>query len=550
MRFKFSIDIDGAAVQLDNGIKVVMKGALFYKNVKYTVSNMADLIEGLAFEEIKNRLNTSILLEATGRFLMVIEAGDSILVVGDIIRSYPLFYQIDGNNCSLADRIDKIEGNLEIDQERLEEYVVAGFVYGNATLYKGIFGLQAGEMITISKAVVTAERYFEYKPSAKEVKPLDFATSFNRIMTSVFERILQCKTNPNASWIVPLSGGHDSRIVVNYLYLLGVKNVICFSYGIAGNAQSAVSKRVAEALGYEWHFVEYNEQKWKSLHDRGLINQYVDVAANGVSTPHLQDFLAVYELKSKGIISAGDIFLPGHTLDFISGNHLKDEDLLCNNKESGVRVAFERHSLLKNEMPQSLKHISRIYRQANVEPTQFQEYFNWQERQAKFIVNSVRTYEFFGFESGLPFWDRTIVEFWLSLNPLYRKGRNLFLSTERKGILVPELMGIPFEDELRPKKTKHKPKNWLSNLIPSGLIPILLRLAKRKAKFNEGLNQIYALSASSVSELIGPLKNFPQSTQPYIYPYLKRFPYQMNYHLLSCLYAIRIQLNKIQKKRY
>jgi asparagine synthase (glutamine-hydrolysing) len=38
--------------------------------------------------------------------------------------------------------------------------------------------------------------------------------------------------------------------------------------------------------------------------------------------------------------------------------------------------------------------------------------FNWQERQAKFIENSVRAYEFYGYGWWTPLWDRDLVKFW------------------------------------------------------------------------------------------------------------------------------------------
>ncbi|MGF3495975.1 MAG: asparagine synthase-related protein, partial [Methanothrix sp.] len=40
------------------------------------------------------------------------------------------------------------------------------------------------------------------------------------------------------------------------------------------------------------------------------------------------------------------------------------------------------------------------------------ESWEWQERQAKFIINSVRIYEFWGYSWWLPFWDNEFMDFW------------------------------------------------------------------------------------------------------------------------------------------
>jgi hypothetical protein len=43
------------------------------------------------------------------------------------------------------------------------------------------------------------------------------------------------------------------------------------------------------------------------------------------------------------------------------------------------------------------------------------DFFNIIERQAKFIVNSVRIYEYFGFEWRLPLFDRELIDFYLKV---------------------------------------------------------------------------------------------------------------------------------------
>lgn len=53
------------------------------------------------------------------------------------------------------------------------------------------------------------------------------------------------------------------------------------------------------------------------------------------------------------------------------------------------------------------------------------ESWNWQERQAKFIGNSIRVYEFWGFDWWMPLWDKQFTKYW-SCFPLKLRFERFF----------------------------------------------------------------------------------------------------------------------------
>jgi asparagine synthase (glutamine-hydrolysing) len=59
------------------------------------------------------------------------------------------------------------------------------------------------------------------------------------------------------------------------------------------------------------------------------------------------------------------------------------------------------------------------------------EKWDWQERQAKFICNSVRVYEFYGYDWWLPLWDTEFMKFWEHVPLELRKGTALYLAYVR-----------------------------------------------------------------------------------------------------------------------
>ncbi len=486
----------------------------------------------------------------SGLFSIVVRCGDEYHIAADIIRSLPVFYGFNSDSLIICDNLDDYQkqfGKLLISNNNLEEYFASGYVYGNSNIFEGFHSIQAGELVSIIDHQIRSIRYFEFKLANETLQFLDldtFTKTLNRILHASFTRMIEQTPNVNR-WIVPLSGGHDSRLIVNYLYRMGLKNVLCFTYGLKDNEQSGISKQVATTLNYDWHFVEYTEQKWQELHELDIIDEYLSFAFNGVSTPHLQDFLAVYELKKRGIIHQNDVFVPGHTLDWLAGSNFSQLDLECRNKDGAVDRVAKMHTHISKSSSSPLNHLKEIYDKANVDPQYFQEYFNWQEKRTKFMVNSVRTYEFFGYEYRLPYWDLEVVDFWMKISDGERMGRKIFFEAEKNGLLVDILTSIPFFGKSDRAISPSILENLLRRILPGFLKTIILRLTKRKVEFNAGLNQIYALKASTVKNMLDPVHDFPIGALSYFKAFLDRFPFQIDYHFLTSLYIVRRQFDRV-----
>jgi asparagine synthase (glutamine-hydrolysing) len=485
-------------------------------------------------------------------FSIVFKSDEYIIIVSDIVRSYPVFYSLVNNEFFITENIETIP-QKNVSNKSASVFLQAGFSLGQNTIYQNVFGIQAAERITINRKnkKVKSQRYFEFLPSSEaEDKSIeDFVTEFDALMLCIIKKLVDT-TPSDKNLIVPLSGGHDSRIIVNYLKKLNAKNIICFSYGQKNNTQANLSERVAKACGYKWFFVEYTEEKWARLHDMGLIDKYSGFSFQGVSIPHLQDFLAVYELKEKKIIKKGDVFIPGHALDMLVGAHFNHLDLNCNDKLSSIKRTSSRHSVVPIDFlkPSYLDSLDSIYKEVNTEPYLFQEYINWQERQSKFIVNSCRVYDFFGFEFRLPFWDIKLVKYILTLNQNNRIGRNLFLISDRNGILLPELSEIEFEDEVNTKSVKASIREKALNRIPPLARSWISRFLGKKTYKAESLNQIYALQGYTVKDILGSWESYPKEMHNYFKTILIRKPYQISNNTLTSLLAINKAFDKKMQK--
>jgi asparagine synthase (glutamine-hydrolysing) len=220
---------------------------------------------------------------------------------------------------------------------------------------------------------------------------------------------------------------------------LGVDNVICFSYGVKGNRESEISRQVAVALGYTWHFVEITKKVWYHCYHSDEIQEIERYAGNLTSLPFLQDYCAVKVLKEEGKIPNNSVFVPGHTGDMISGGHIPNNIWeKPPNCSQFINHTFQRHYVLWKWNKKESNVLTKILQQriqksigeVDVHDTESLanaiEYFNFYQRQAKFIVNSVRVYEFFGYNWRIPLWDSKLIDFFLKIPLDFRINQNLY----------------------------------------------------------------------------------------------------------------------------
>jgi asparagine synthase (glutamine-hydrolysing) len=470
---------------------------------------------------------------------LVYESSDVTVLKSDIIRSAPLFYSYSDEHLSVTDRLP-FNSDYEIDQDSVFEMIDGNYVLGNRTVYMNIFGIEAAEIVIAKNGAVQSNRYFTYNvdqtPVIHDLSNLkENVNTLDSILLKIFKEAIE-SVPENGRIIVPLSGGHDSRIVVNYLYRLGYRNVICYTYGMPGNVESKFSKEVADALDYEWYFVEYTEKKWDELHQNGLFDKYIDFACNGISNPHLQDFLAVYELQKTGVLKPGDLFIPGHGLDMLTYNidySKYDGDVV----ENAIR-RFNRRRKYKAEK-KSVQYIGtlQIFEESGVPEEAFLDYLIWQERQAKFLINSFRGYEFFGYQARAVFWDSELVLFMLSVAKSLKLSREFMNRAESEKLLINKLKKIPYPKDRVVDSIKKKSRK--KSRLPLFLRVLLLRLTGKKQFQDEGLNLIYNLKARSLKKLTGPFDLWPENAVNLIKKHFYRYPYQINHHYLTRMYTVK-----------
>lgn len=430
----------------DKEIAIYLKGYAYYDGKLIGGDDLVEVFSAeLGHTDKCNIHNFSkIIDDMNGSFSVIYKTNDRIFAAVDKVRSIPLFYGIEDNQVYLSDDGNFIKTKMGSSGKNIiqeTEFMLTGYVTGSETLHSDIFQLQAaeclyvnGEGINLQK--VTMRYYAYYEKSYTEKNISDLHSEHDAIINRVFLRLL--KSLNGKPVVIPLSGGLDSRLIACMFRKYNYDNVICFSYGIPNNTESVISKMVAKQLGFPWVFVEYSHKKWYDLIRSSYGKEYLTYLQGISSVAHVQDWPAVYELKNKGMVPKDSIFIPGHSFDFLGGSHIPEK--LFYGHDLGIDDLVEsiisRHYtlwdisqqdtntqiMLKEKILTSFSDISMENRNNLISAF---ECWVWQERQAKFIVNSCRVYEYWGFDWRIPLWDDELIHYWSKIPPNKKYRRKM-----------------------------------------------------------------------------------------------------------------------------
>lgn len=451
------------------GNNVFVRGYAFKGDTLFRDAALAE-----CFSTAKDALcAVNLIKELDGFFSVIILFENEAFAAVDHLRSMPLFYCRDKDaNWTITDSLstDKLKG-FELDKNSLQQFRYALEVIGRDTLLKGVRQLQAGEYAVFGNEVMT-DYWWQFSYAKNQIEDKNAAIEFlHNENEKMFRRLIKVLDGRTA--VIPLSGGHDSRYIAYYLKKLGYDKVIAYSYGRKDNEESTVAAQVAKALGIPFYFIEYEKKsarKWAKQH----FNSYLSLAGNAVSVPCIQETYAVFRLLEDGIASKDCVFVPGYGGSYLDGatiiEKLLDDkaysmDLLTEalleehffearrfGKKTEVRDEIGERAIISDYLQAHKDRFSRD------EANEIYEKFGYMERQAKFVMNAPRTYEYYGFQWATPEFERRQIEIWTNINYKLRYQRHLFFEYE-KTEYPEEFCKLPFAGNVL--NTKQSIKNGL-----------------------------------------------------------------------------------------
>jgi len=408
------------------------KGSAFFEELLLDVSSIACM-----FSSIKNADDfISSLKQLNGFFAVVQQKEDTIYAAVDRVRSVPLFYSLKDGDFYISDDPNWIQKEIqsdEVDEIAAAEFMLTGYVTGKDTLYPDIKQLQAGEALVLQHSSdclsLRTIQYYRYIPKNYSVcSEEEILSVLDRVLVKVFERLI--KIASGRTIVVPLSGGYDSRLIVLMLKRLGYEKVVAFSYGKPGNKESEISKKVAEILGIRWEFIPYNNEDWHKWYRSEEFKRYSRMACGLSSVPHIQDWPAVWELKRRELIPNDSLFVPGHGADILSG---RVTNIVADCPVDPIEAIFKQNYILwrcssdkyvdlfKNRIARSFDKEAR-----SQDIVSLFESWRVRERHAKFIINSLRVYEFWNYSWWIPFWDVEFMDLWCEISADMKSDQKIY----------------------------------------------------------------------------------------------------------------------------
>lgn len=378
-----------------------------------------------------------------GHFALIVEGPSALFACVDLVRSYPLFYTTSGERLVIsnaASQLKALQSCPEVNRVAALEFLMAGYVTGRETVYEGLCQLQPGELLWQARHEPPASRRRYYRHYAQQhqvrTEP-EWLEQLAEVTDRVFRRLI-ASVRGAPIWVA-LSGGLDSRLIAWKLQQLGYDRTTAFSYGPRGNQEARLARDVARRLGLRWVVVPSSHRQTRSFFRSSLRKRFWAFADGLCSVPNMQDIEALLALRARGELPADAVIVNGQTGDFITGGHLPE--VLCRpggTVHALLDAIIEKHlalwpSQLTGEARQVLEEkILRLLDEVESDEPQAEhlpalyQYWEWQERQSKYVVNGQRVYDFLELGWRLPLWDGELVRFWAQVPPAYLGGQRLY----------------------------------------------------------------------------------------------------------------------------
>lgn len=395
------------------------------------------LLEGItSFNEFLHLLQ-----QCMGVFSIVISNNENeVWFATDVARSMPLYYTSDlsyiSDDVDILRREACINETFALDNLRMLEMYSTSYIGFQNTIFKGVKQLELGCVAKIKDGYINIKPYFVHTAVRQVISEKEAIECLDRITTNMVNRMLGVIGNRQI--VLSLSGGYDSRYLACSLKKNGVDNVICYTYGRSDSFEVAQSKIVADALGYKWFNIPYDDVSIRNI----LVNDtaYLDYCNRPDYSVYLQNYIAVKELHNKYLIPADSVFLTGLCNDMPTGFYIPDEETIRQNysftnegvAEYNLDGRFVRFNVAAKARTCFNQDVLDYLNRMGIQVTDYVSFISALDcletslNHSHCFLNMNSVHEFFGYEWLLPCWDKELLSFWYSLPPALRKGQKLY----------------------------------------------------------------------------------------------------------------------------
>lgn len=384
---------------------------------------------------------SELLKTAGGSFAVIVCNPEEVWAAVDPARSMPLYFAEDLS--VLSDCAETIRKKLKIpkdqaDPVRLAELYNTMYVAFENTAFREIKQIELGHSARFTKDAFETVPYFIHAGTPDRAATED---ELLQKLRSTAERMVQrlLKAVDGRQIVLSLSGGYDSRFVACSLKENGVENVVCYTYGKRGSFEIETSRRVAEALGYQWFCAEYTDQDVRTILTGSLEKEFFRYCVGHDYIVYLQNYLAVKKLMETDLVAPDAVFVTGLCHDMPTGEYIPDEQTaaaygftnqgaaqyIVDKKCIWFQPCEAQNRFFCQEVEQHLAALS-------VTVTDYASFVSALDcittggNHSRCFLHMNDVHEFFGHEWLTPCWDPGLLRFWYSVPPELRRGQYLY----------------------------------------------------------------------------------------------------------------------------
>ena len=317
--------------------------------------------------------------------------------------------------------------NIYLDTPNIDQYnrtaaidiLNSGYTLNNETVFENVKSLLPGEYIYFDKKkndnIILNWYCFDPEYRDKNINDIDL----NLILIKIFEKIKI--VNSKKKFLIPLSAGFDSRLVVSLMKSLGAK-IETFTYGFENQRDFKIAGEICAELGIKNHKIvmnKYNSRVYKKFFFKNFL-QYKNF---GVAANNFGDFGPLSILNNK-INTNEFMILNGQSGDFLTGGHLpinliSIKNSLNKNKTLLFNYIIQKHYSLwgnyNEDVKQDyLKRLNKYYFKNcknYYDLLRSYEIYEFENRQSKWVIGQQKVYEFFGYSWELPLWKTSLMKY-------------------------------------------------------------------------------------------------------------------------------------------
>lgn len=400
-----------------------------------------------------------------------------LTVSNDRYGFYPIFYAEEEGKFAVSPSLTKLLElgfNQDFDEDAFSVFLRFGWFIGEDTMFKSIRPLPPASVLTwengkfeiSSKGIIKNKKADVLRAEAIE------------IYAELFQKAVEKTLPESGDFVVPLSGGRDSRHILFALDKAGRKPAACLTIlhpPPRSNEDAKIAAQICETLGIKHHLLPQSHSRFNSEKRKNYLTGF-SVYEHGWFLP-LSDFVrgkwnVVYDGIAGDVLSAG-LFLDAERLRLFEKGKFEELADKLMEAEGYLPALLSKENHRRFSREKAIHHLAKELKRHADAPNPVGSFYFWNRTRRCIALSPFRLSPYLT-EIIMPYLDKDVFDFLSSLPARMLLNHNFH--TETIAFAYPKYANIPYEDKSSPPimDTAHF-RNYSREIL-------LYALTKRKKK--------------------------------------------------------------------